>query len=305
MRIVRADHFVLTVRDIRATVDWYSTVLGMRSVTFGDGRHALAFGGQKLNLHQAGRELEPRAARPAPGSADLCMISATALTDVQEHLRTLGVPIELGPVARTGATGPIASIYLRDPDENLVEISTYDSGRPQAPDPYDLLPPVAALTLDSPDIADGQPLAEPHVHDSLGGENQSPALTWKDAPAGTRGYAVTCYDPDAPTGSGFWHWILLGLPATCTRLPRNAGDDRGRTLPHGALHLRNDFGTRAYGGAAPPPGDPAHRYLFAVHALDTDDLGLAADTSTGYAGFNLTAHTIARGVLRPTYQRKG
>ncbi|GAA4512665.1 hypothetical protein GCM10023191_078740 [Actinoallomurus oryzae] len=303
MHIVRADHLVLTVRDIPATVEWYSTVLGMRPVTFGEGRQALTFGGQKLNLHQAGRELEPKAAHPAPGSADLCLISAVALADVQEHLRALAVPIELGPTARTGAAGPITSIYLRDPDENLVEISTYDSGRPQAPDPYDLLPPVAALTVHSLDIADGQPLTEPHIHDSLGGGNQSPELAWTGAPEGTRGYAVTCYDPDAPTGSGFWHWILLGLPATCTRLPGDAGRGDGGHLPADALHLRNDFGTHAYGGAAPPAADPTHRYVFAVHAVDTDDLGLTPDASAGYAGFILTTRTLARGVLRPTYRR--
>ncbi|WP_216858322.1 YbhB/YbcL family Raf kinase inhibitor-like protein [Actinomadura verrucosospora] len=303
IRIVRADHLVLTVRDIPATVRWYSAVLGMRPVTFGDGRRALTFGGQKLNLHQAGRELEPRAARPVPGSADLCLVSAVSLDDVQEHLRALAVPVELGPVARTGATGPITSVYLRDPDENLVEISTYDSGRPQAPDPYDLLPPVAPLTVHSPDIADGRPLAESHVHDSLGGGNKSPELTWAGAPEGTCGYAVTCFDPDAPTGSGFWHWILTGLPGTCTRLPGNAGRGDGGHLPAGALHLRNDFGAHAYGGAAPPAADPAHRYVFAVHAVDTDNLGLTADTSAGRAGLILTALTIARGVLRPTCQR--
>jgi Raf kinase inhibitor-like YbhB/YbcL family protein len=301
MHIVRADHLVLTVGDVRATVEWYGTVLGMRPVTFGEGRQALAFGDQKLNLHQAGRELEPKAAHPVPGSADVCLISGVTLADVREHLDALGVPVELGPVARTGATGRITSIYLRDPDGNLVEIGTYDSGRPQAPDPYDLLPPVKALAVDSPDIADGRPLAEAHVHESVGGGNRSPALSWSGAPEGTSGYVVSCYDPDAPTGSGFWHWILLGLPAGWTRLPGDAG--RGGHLPVGALHLRNDFGTRAYAGAAPPVGDPAHRYLFAVHAVDTDDLGIPADASAAYAGGVLTAHTIARGVLRPTYRR--
>ena len=125
MRIARADHFVLTVRDIEATVDWYRTVVGMQPTVFGDGRRALAFGTQKLNLHQAGRELEPKAAAPAPGAADLCLISAVPLDEVQAHLHTLGVPVELGPVARTGATGPITSVYLRDPDQNLIELSNY------------------------------------------------------------------------------------------------------------------------------------------------------------------------------------
>jgi Raf kinase inhibitor-like YbhB/YbcL family protein len=166
-----------------------------------------------------------------------------------------------------------------------------------------LLPPVPAFTLASADITDGQPLATRHVHTSAGGDNHSPALTWQGAPEGTRGFAITCYDPDAPTGSGFWHWLLLGLPATCTELAYDAGDGDGDRLPHGALHLRNDFGTHAYAGAAPPPGDPAHRYLFAVHALDTDHLGLDPHASTGYAGFTITAHTLARAVLRPTYRQ--
>jgi catechol 2,3-dioxygenase-like lactoylglutathione lyase family enzyme len=99
-------------------------VLGMRHVTFAGDRHALTFGRQKLNLHQAGRELEPKAARPAPGSADLCLISAVPLTEVQAHLRDCGVRVEQGPVARTGATGPITSVYIRDPDDNLIEIAT-------------------------------------------------------------------------------------------------------------------------------------------------------------------------------------
>lgn len=301
MHIVRADHLVLTVRDIEATVAWYRAVLGMRPVTFGKGRWALTFGNQKLNLHQAGREFEPKAATPTPGSADLCLISGVALADVRQRLEDLGVPVEEGPVARTGATGRITSLYVRDPDGNLVEVAAYDSGRPRSPDPYDLLPPVAALNLSSPDVADGQPLAPAHVHAELGGGDRSPELSWGGAPEATRGYAVTCFDPDAPTGSGFWHWILLGLPAGRTRLPADAGRTGG--LPDGAFHLRNDFGDRAYGGAAPPAGDPAHRYLFAVHALDTADLGLQADASAGYAGFTLTAHTLARGVLRPTFQR--
>ncbi len=301
MRIVRADHLVLTVTNLDATLAWYQRVLGMHPVTFADGRHALTFGTQKINLHQAGHELRPHAAHPAPGTADVCLISAVPLTEVRHHLGACGVPIELGPVTRTGATGPITSLYVRDPDANLVEIATYDSGRPQTPDPYDLLPPVPAFALTSTDVADGQPLTPRHIHPSIGGDNHSPALAWHGAPEATRGYAVTCYDPDAPTGSGFWHWLLIGLPATCTELPPNAGRNNG-DLPDGAFHLRNDFGTHAYAGAAPPAGDPAHRYLFAVHALDANDLGLDAHAGTGYAGFTITAHTLARAVIRPTYQ---
>jgi catechol 2,3-dioxygenase-like lactoylglutathione lyase family enzyme len=128
--IDRIDHLVLTVADIGQTVDFYVRVLGMEPVTFGGGRRALRFGCHKLNLHQAGRELEPKARRPTPGSADLCLVTTTPLDRVVDHLRTQGVPVEEGPVARTGATGPIASVYFRDPDGNLVEVSTYDDAEP-------------------------------------------------------------------------------------------------------------------------------------------------------------------------------
>ncbi|MCQ4287912.1 VOC family protein [Pseudomonas stutzeri] len=123
MHIDHLDHLVLTVADLDVTTDFYSRVLGMQAVTFGEGRKALAFGGQKINLHQAGREFEPKAERPMPGSADLCFIVATPLEEVIAHLGRQGVAILEGPVQRTGATGPIRSVYLRDPDLNLIELS--------------------------------------------------------------------------------------------------------------------------------------------------------------------------------------
>lgn len=125
MQIDRLDHLVLTVRDIDATCDFYARVLGMESVTFGAGRKALSFGRQKINLHQAGKEFEPKAERPTPGSADLCFITATPLEAAMAHVRAAGVDIVEGPVARTGATGPIQSFYFRDPDLNLIEVSNY------------------------------------------------------------------------------------------------------------------------------------------------------------------------------------
>ena len=121
--IDRLDHLVLTVRDIAASCDFYARVLGMEVVTFGTGRKALAFGRHKINLHQAGREFEPKAARPTPGSADLCLIAATPLDEVIAHLQACGVAIEAGPVQRTGAQGPILSVYFRDPDLNLIELA--------------------------------------------------------------------------------------------------------------------------------------------------------------------------------------
>lgn len=123
MEIERIDHLVLTVRDIPATCDFYRRALGMEVVTFRQGRTALKFGRQKINLHQAGREFEPKAARPTPGSADLCLLTGAPLAGWIEHLRACGVEIEEGPVRRAGALGPIESIYLRDPDANLIEVS--------------------------------------------------------------------------------------------------------------------------------------------------------------------------------------
>lgn len=123
MNIDHLDHLVLTVADLEVTVDFYTRVLGMQVVTFGEGRKALSFGVQKINLHQAGKEFEPKAERPTPGSADLCFIVATPLDEVIAHLETQGVAILEGPVRRTGATQPILSVYVRDPDFNLIELS--------------------------------------------------------------------------------------------------------------------------------------------------------------------------------------
>ena len=128
MRVNRFDHVVLTVASIDATVDFYTRVLGMAAVTFGDGRTALRFGNSKINLHQAGHEFEPKARHPAPGSIDLCFIVDDPIEDVPGQLAAAGVAIEEGPVARTGATGEIVSCYLRDPDGNLIELSNYRTG---------------------------------------------------------------------------------------------------------------------------------------------------------------------------------
>jgi catechol 2,3-dioxygenase-like lactoylglutathione lyase family enzyme len=125
MQIDRIDHFVLTVASIEATCEFYARVLGMQVVTFGQGRKALAFGRQKFNLHQAGKEFEPKAEVPTAGSADFCLITTTPLDEVVAHLGACGVAVLEGPVMRTGATGAIRSVYIRDPDRNLVEISNY------------------------------------------------------------------------------------------------------------------------------------------------------------------------------------
>ena len=125
LKIDRIDHLVLTVHDLDRTIDFYSRVLGMEPVTFAGGRRALSFGRQKLNLHQAGREFEPKALKPVPGAIDLCLITEAPVAEVIEHLEAQGVHIVQGPVEKTGATGPILSVYFRDPDGNLVEVSNY------------------------------------------------------------------------------------------------------------------------------------------------------------------------------------
>ena len=125
MRIDRLDHLVLTVADVEATVEFYTRVLGLRAETFDGGRRALVFGQQKVNLHQAGAEFTPRAARATPGSGDFCLISETPLAEVQAELAAAGVEVEVGPVPKVGALGPMQSVYVRDPDANLVEIAVY------------------------------------------------------------------------------------------------------------------------------------------------------------------------------------
>ena len=129
--IDRIDHVVLTVFDLERTIDFYSRVLGMEPVTFAGGRRGLAFGRQKFNLHQAGREFEPKALRPAPGTIDLCLITESPLAEVIEELKKHGVAIIQGPVDKTGAMGPIKSVYFRDPDGNLIEVSNYAEASPQ------------------------------------------------------------------------------------------------------------------------------------------------------------------------------
>jgi Raf kinase inhibitor-like YbhB/YbcL family protein len=178
-----------------------------------------------------------------------------------------------------------------------------DAGRP--PLPHDFLPPAPDLTVTSDDLRDGDRLAETHVADQMGatGDNLSPHLSWSGAPEGTQSYAVTAFDPDAPTGSGFWHWVVFDIPADVTELPRGAGSGDGSGLPSGAKHARNDAGARCYMGAAPPPGHGEHRYVFTVYALGVPTLGVDENASPAYVGFNLTYSTLARGSIVATYDR--
>jgi Raf kinase inhibitor-like YbhB/YbcL family protein len=170
--------------------------------------------------------------------------------------------------------------------------------RPVKPDPYDLLPQVPSFSVTSADVTDGQPLKDDQVAD---GGNSSPQLSWSGAPEGTSSYTVTCYDPDAPTPSGFWHWALVDLPAEVTSLDAGAGA-AGATLPGGAFMLRNDGGEAAFMGAAPPEGDQVHRYYFVVHAVTQDTLGIDADASNAVMSFNLVFKTGARAIVKGTYQ---
>ncbi|MFE9651410.1 YbhB/YbcL family Raf kinase inhibitor-like protein [Micromonospora sp. NPDC006431] len=170
--------------------------------------------------------------------------------------------------------------------------------RPIAPDPYELLPTVPSFTLTSDDVRNGEPMDVRYAHGSVGGENVSPHLAWSGFPDETRSFVVTCFDPDAPTGSGFWHWVLVNLPASVTELPTGVEESELGA----AFSVRSDYGDTGYGGAAPPAGDRPHRYVFAVHAVDVDQLDVGPTASPAYVGFNLAFHTLARAVIRPTYQ---
>src|SRR5262249_62034069 len=151
-----------------------------------------------------------------------------------------------------------------------------------------------AFKLESPTIKPGATLTEAQVANTFGctGRNISPALQWSGAPAGTKSFAVTLYDPDAPTGSGWWHWVVFNIPASATSLPEGAGTADGSKLPEGAAQGRTDFGSPGFGGACPPPGDKPHRYIFTAFALKTDKIDVPADATPALAGFTIHSHAL-------------
>ncbi len=157
------------------------------------------------------------------------------------------------------------------------------------------------FTLTSPEFKNGDTVGRSYQSDQ---DNQSPALIWQNAPADTKSFAILCHDPDAPTGgAGWWHWMAINIPASITELKRNAGAQDGQLIPAGARQLANDTGTLGYSGFYPPVGDPPHRYIFTVYALDTDKIDVPANATTSLTGFMVNAHTIAKASITVYYGR--
>ena len=171
--------------------------------------------------------------------------------------------------------------------------------------PYDTLPKVPSFEVTSSDVKDGEQLPTPQLSGifGAGGQDVSPQLSWSGFPAATKSFVVTCYDPDAPTASGFWHWAVVDIPATITSLPTGAGDESGSGLPAGAFQLRNDAGLARFLGAAPPPGHGRHRYFFVVHAVGVESLGIPEEASNAFLGFNLFSQSLARAIMVCWYER--
>lgn len=163
----------------------------------------------------------------------------------------------------------------------------------------------ATFRLVSPDLVPGQAIAAAHVFNGFGctGGNVSPALSWRNPPAGTKSYALMVYDPDAPTGSGWWHWVVWNLPANVQALPARAGDPATKLMPAGAMQGNTDFGAPGYGGPCPPPGDKPHHYYFRLHALKVEQLDLPPGATAALVGYNVKANTLGVAELMATYGR--
>jgi Raf kinase inhibitor-like YbhB/YbcL family protein len=161
------------------------------------------------------------------------------------------------------------------------------------------------FTLASTDLKPGTTMADKHVFKGMGctGENLSPELSWKNPPADTKSFAVSVYDPDAPTGSGWWHWVVYNIPADKLELPQGAGSGKAE-LPAGAVQGNTDFGQPGYGGACPPPGDKPHKYVFTVFALKVDKLDVPAGATAAYVGYATRANSLGSATFTVTYGRK-
>jgi Raf kinase inhibitor-like YbhB/YbcL family protein len=164
----------------------------------------------------------------------------------------------------------------------------------------------AGFKLESPDVSAKAPIAEKHVFKGFGcdGGNVSPALAWSNAPKDTKSFAVTVYDPDAPTGSGWWHWVVFNLPAATASLPEGAGDPAAGKLPAGAVQGRTDYGKSGWGGPCPPKGDKPHHYVFTVFALKVDKLDLDENSPAAMVGYNLNANALGKASFTAKYGRK-
>ncbi len=176
---------------------------------------------------------------------------------------------------------------------------------PHSFNPYERLPHVPSFTVTSRDVRDGERLPIPQMSGvfGAGGKDISPQLSWKGFPAATKSFVVTMYDPDAPTASGFWHWALVDIPPTVTDLASGIGTEDGGRLPPKAFQLRNDAGSPAFIGAAPPVGHGTHHYYVVVHAVDVPSLGVPKTASPALLGFNMFSHTLARAVIVPWAER--
>ena len=240
------------------------------------------------SLHEQQAHINKRFDVPYPGM--------TAPIDIR-HVDETDLPIHPGAAryyAELRQNGQARTITPVEKEQSRMAEAKYD--------PLSILPQVPSFALTSPTIRDGGQLPKQQVFNGLGldGGNISPALQWSGFPEGTKSFMVACYDPDAPTMSGFWHWVAVDIPADITSLPEGAGRDGG--LPAG-FHIRNDYGTRDFGGAAPPPGDAPHRYIFVVHALGGPSLGVPAEATPAYATFAAGFQVLGRATLTAYFGR--
>lgn len=169
--------------------------------------------------------------------------------------------------------------------------------------PAQAMKAASGFTVTSKDLSQGKPIGMKYVFNGMGckGENVSPELSWKNAPEGTKSFAIMAYDPDAPTGSGWWHWVAYNIPASTTSIPSGAGDPEKNLMPSGVVEGRTDFGTKGYGGPCPPPGKP-HHYHFRVYALKVAKIDVPADATAAMVGFNVNANALAKAEVMGTFE---